>query len=132
MLRALNRWEIRLLVSQRLAASVRRFDAAAIEELATPLSPSEPADMTWYFDQQRLVQTGQPSNDPARFAALRRAFAMQRYWALYRMWKERGDAALYDATSPRLSTAMEVEDGRVTYHVLPHDYLHLSSLVGTA
>lgn len=132
LLRALNRWEMRLLVPQRLAASVRRFDAAAIEELASRLSPSEPADMTWYFDQQRLVKTGQPSSDPARFAALRRAFAMQRYWALYRTWKERGDAALYDATSPMLSTAMDVDDGRVTYHVLPYDYLRLAALVGTA
>ena len=132
LLRALNRWEIRLLVSHRLAASVRHFESAAIEELASPLSPSAPADMNWYFDQQRLVKTGRPSDDPTRFAALRRAFAMQRYWALYRMWKERGDAALYDVTSPMLSTAMDVEDGRVTCHVLPHDYLRLTSLVGTA
>ena len=132
LLRALNRWEIRLLVSARLETSVRRFESAAIEELASPLSPSEPADMNWYFDQQRLVKTGRPSDDPTRFAALRRAFAMQRYWALYRIWKERGDGALYDATSPMLSTAMDVEDGRVTCHVLPHDYLRLTSLVGTA
>ena len=63
---------------------------------------------------------------------MRRAFAVQRYWALYRTWKDTGDASLYEATSPLLSAAMEVEEGRVTRHVLPYDYLRLTSLVGTA
>ena len=88
LLRALPRWEIRLLVPDRLAASVRRFEAAAIEELASPIAPSEPADLRWYFEQQRLVNTGRASDDPARFASLRRAFAVQRYRALYRTWKD--------------------------------------------
>ena len=132
LLRALSRWEIRLLVSGRLAASVRRFEAAAIEELASPLPPSGPSDLNWYFEQQRLLKAGHASTDPTRFAALRRAFAMQRYWALYRTWKESGEGVLYEATSPMLSTAMDVEDGRVTCHVLPYDYLRLTSLAGTA
>jgi hypothetical protein len=34
--------------------------------------------------------------------------------------------SLYDATSPLLSDAMEVEEGRVTRHVLPYDYLRLT------
>jgi hypothetical protein len=119
-------------VSDRLAASVRRFEAAAIEELASPLPPSGPSDLNWYFDQQRLMKAGHASTDPTRFAALRRAFALQRCWALYRTWKESGAGVLYEATSPMLSAAMDVEDGRVTCHVLPHDYLRLTSLVGTA
>ena len=41
-------------------------------------------------------------------------------------------ASLYEATSPLLSAAMEVEEGRVTSHVLPYDYLRLTPLVGTA
>lgn len=132
LLRVLNRWEIRLLVSERLAASVRRFEAAAIEELASPLPPSGPSDLNWYFDQLRLVTAGGTSEDPARLASMRRAFALQRYWALYRTWKESGEGVLYEATSPMLSTAMDVEDGRVTCHVLRYDYLRLTSLVGTA
>ena len=128
----LPRWEVRLLVPDRLATSVHRFVAAAVEELTSPLAPSEPADLRWYFEQQRLVNTGRPPDDPARFAAYRRAFAVQRYRALYRTWQETGDMALYDATSPLLSDAMEVEEGRVTRHVLPYDYLRLTPLVGTA
>ena len=132
LLRRLPRWEVRLLVPDRLATSVHRFVAASVEELASPLAPSEPADLRWYFEQQRLVNTGRPPEDPARFAAYRRAFAVQRYRALYRTWQDSGDMSLYDATSPLLSDAMEVEEGRVTRHVLPYDYLRLTPLVGTA
>lgn len=132
LLRVLPRWEIRLLVPTRLATSVRRFVSAAIEELASPIALAEPPDLRWYLEQQRLVNAGCASHDPTRFAALRRAFAVQRYRALYRTWQDTGDSSLYEATSPLLSTAMEVEEGRVTRHVLPHDYLCLTTLVGTA
>ena len=132
LLRVLPRWEIRLLVPARLAPRVRRFVSAAIEELASPIASSEPTDLRWYFEQQRLVNAGRASDDPTRFAALRRAFSVQRYRALYRTWQDNGDMSLYDATSPLLSAAMEVEEGRVTKHVLPHDYLRLTTLVGTA
>jgi hypothetical protein len=132
LLRTLPRWEVRLLVPARLATSVRRFETAAVEELASPLGPSEPVDLRWYFEQQRLVNAGRAPDDPARYAALRHAFAVQRYRALYRTWQDTGDMSLYEATSPLLSAAMDVEEGRVTSHVLAHDYLRLTALVGTA
>lgn len=132
LLRALRRWEIRLLVPARLAGALPGFEAAALEELASPLAPSEPADLRWYFDQVGRVSAGHPSEDPARFASLRRAFAIQRYWALYRTWRAEGDGRLYEATSPLLRAAMDADEGRVTPHVLTHDYLRLTALVGTA
>jgi hypothetical protein len=43
-----------------------------------------------------------------------------------------GTTPVFDAASPLLSAAMDADDGRVTRHVLEHDYLRLATLVGTA
>ena len=55
-----------------------------------------------------------------------------RFRALYRAWLERGDPVLEATLSPVLRDAIERRTGRIEHHVLPHAYLHLAPLVGTA
>ena len=58
--------------------------------------------------------------------------ASPRYQALYRAWRLHGQRILDAASSPVLADALERRTGRVDCEVLTQQYLHLSSLVGTA
>jgi hypothetical protein len=50
----------------------------------------------------------------------------------YRQWLERGEPVLDATLSPVLADALGRGTGKLECHVLPHRYLHLLDLVGTA
>ena len=68
----------------------------------------------------------------SRFSRAQSAFKSPRFQTLYRLWVEQGDAVLDATLSPVLADAIERGTGRLESHVLPHRYLHLFPLVGTA
>ena len=128
LLRMLPEWTIRLLIPSHLRSAQLRYEQAFREQVGTPLRRPVIEELTWFF---RTRRAGGRQSD-ARFEKARHAFASPRFRALYRTWLERGDVVLEATISPTLPEALARRRGRLECHVLPHTYLHLSSLVGTA
>jgi hypothetical protein len=84
--------------------------------------------LRWYFHARQAPSLGADE----RFDQAARAFSAPRFRVLYRVWLERGDTVLDATLSPVLADKIERQAGQLECHVLPHQYLHLSSLVGTA
>jgi hypothetical protein len=129
---ALGLWTIRVLSPRPFKWVVTSFEAAAYDQLAKPLRPSEVDELRWLFRQRRAAASSGPDADPTRIAAASKAFRAPRFQALYRRWREAADPALWMTQSPAFPDAIERGDGRIECLDLPHTYMHLSSLVGTA
>jgi hypothetical protein len=129
---ALSRWTIRVLLPATQSYRASSFEAAAYDQLAKPLRPSEVDELRWLFHQRKVAASFAPDVDSTRIAAASKAFRGPRFQALYRRWLEAGDPALWLSQSPTFRDALERGDGRIECVVLPHSYLHLSSLIGTA
>jgi hypothetical protein len=128
LLRSLKTWTIRLLIPPHFARTAKAYQAAFREQLAMPLRPSNMDDLRWYFDARRQ---GRPHGDE-RFDQAERAFNAPRFRALYRAWLARGEPVLDATLSPTLADKIERGTGQLECHVLAHQYLHLTPLVGTA
>jgi len=128
LLRAIPAWSIRLLVPRHLAATESAYRSAFEEQLASPLRPIVLDELRWYF---RARHAG-PSAADERFHHAVRAFGAPRFGALYRTWLERGEPVLDATLSPTLREVIDRGAGSVDWHVLPHRYLHLLPMVGTA
>lgn len=130
--RALGQWTIRLLFPRTHRCVATSFEAAAYQQLATPLRPSEVDELRWLSRQRKAVRSDTLDPDSARMAAASKAFQAPRFQALYRRWLEVGDSALWLAESRTFLDAIERGDGRIECIALPHSYMHLSSLIGTS
>jgi hypothetical protein len=132
LLRLLPAWAIRVLVPQHLAPAIPRYAAAFRDELAAPPSMATVEQARWYF-RERAARARAPTSLPdERFDRATRAFASPRFRALYEAWRRAGERALDAVYSPILSEALTRGTGRLETYVLPHRYLHLLPLVGTA
>ena len=67
-----------------------------------------------------------------RFYKARDAFSAPRFKALYRVWKQDGEAAFAACSSHALDDAVTAGAGRVETLELGHRYGHLSPLVAVA
>ena len=132
LLRALPEWELRLLVPRHLLEAAPLFAQAAREELSRPLRLDDVAELRWYFRQQDQVERGGAPDDFQRFRRACRAFRAPRFHVLYRLWKKSGDEPVDATVSAVLEDKIARRRGRVTSHVLPHAYVHLAPLVGSA
>ena len=132
LLRALPTWEIRLLIPRHLTKAAAVFEAAAREELASPLHLDDVDELGWFFKQQRASEEGAVPEDGARFRRARQHFHEPRFRTLYRMWKKNGSRLVHGTASPVLEDALERGRGRLSTFPLTHSYHHLASLVGTA
>jgi hypothetical protein len=132
LLRPLIQWTIRVLVPQPFSRAVRVFGHAAREELATPIAPSVADELEWLFAerQRRQLRVSEPGD--ARFRSATMAYRAPRFRALYRMWEQRGNSAIWEAQSATLRDALQRGSGRVEFVRLTHQYCHLCSLVGVA
>ena len=119
---------VRLLVPRHKTDAVPLYKAAFHEHFVSPLRPSLVDDVRWYFQARR----NPPAGADERFDQATRAFGAPRFHALYRAWLERGDSVLEATLSTTLADAIARETGRLECHVLPHRYVHLLPLVGTA
>lgn len=132
LMRPLYRWTIRVLVPAPFSRNIRLFGHAAREELATPLTRGVAEGLEWFFAERRRRQNT-PSEPPdERFRSALSAYRAPRYQALYRMWLQAGNPAIWSAQSIALRDALQRGDGRVEFVRLTHQYCHLSSLVGVA
>ena len=126
--RALPTWTLRLLVPRHLRGALPAYRLAFREHVATPLRPSVLDELRWYF----RARTSDSSHETERLDQAARAFGAPRFRALHRAWLERGEPALDATLSPVLADAIDRGAGTLDCHVLPHRYLHLLNLVGTA
>ena len=128
LLRTLPTWTIRLLIPRHFEEVVGVYRAAFQEQLAMPLRPVNLDDLRWYFHARQA----RPRDADERFDQAARAFSAPRFGVLYRAWLERGDPVLDATLSPVLADKIARQAGQLECHVLPHEYLQLSPLVGTA
>ena len=132
LLRHLYRWTIRVLMPAPFTSAIRLFGHAARETLATPLPPSNAEVLPSVFrERQRRRHTPTEPTDP-KLQSLWHAYSAPRFRALFRVWQQRGDSAVWDAQSSRLRDMLQDGQGRVEFVKLTHQYCHLSSLVGVA
>ena len=128
LLRALPAWRIRVLIPCHKTDAIGLYKAAFQEQLASPLRPTVLEDLRWYFHTRKAP----PDGAHERFDQAVRAFGAPRFQALYRAWLERGEQVLDATLSTTLADAVGRETGDLECHVLPHRYVHLLPLVGTA
>lgn len=132
LLRPLTRWTIRVLVPAPFAKAIPVFGHAARETLATPMTPAVAEGVRQYFHERKQRQET-PSEPPDRgFRSTGQAYGTPRFQALFRVWQQEGDPAIWAAQSVSLKDALERHTGRVEFVRLSRQYLHLSSLVGVA
>lgn len=127
-LRALPAWTLRLVAPPDLPGVADRAKKVVEQHLMSPLQPVTVDEMRWYFEQLRSPA---PSDMP-RFERDRRAFSSPRAQAVYKLWKQDGEAALVRVGSHAIRQAVESGRGRVEVLELGHRYGHLSPLAGSA
>jgi hypothetical protein len=133
LLRALPAWTLRIVVPPHFPDIAQRSKQVIWNQLLTPLRTETLDELRWYFDQVRSHPTPSRSNDlDERFYRARDAFCAPRFNALYRVWKEDGEAALAAAGSRAISDAVDADAGRVETLGLGHRYGHLSPLAAVS
>jgi hypothetical protein len=128
LLRVLPSWCVRVLVPRHVTDAQAPYRRAFTEHLGEPLPIETVDELRWYFGARRA---GHGDRDERYFDA-HLGFARPRFHVLYEVWQERGDRVLDAATSPVLRDALVRGTGALEFHVLPHPYMHLLPLVGTA
>ena len=132
LLRPLLGWTIRVLMPAPFADAIRVFGHAARETLAAPLEPATAEGLQWFFRERQRRQESPLQAPDDRFRSAAVAYRAPRFRALFRMWQQEGDAAVWAAQSVVLRDALQRGEGRVEFIKLTHQYFHLSSLVGVA
>jgi hypothetical protein len=127
-LRALPAWALRLWVPPHKTPAIRTYEAAFREQLLTPLRPALLNELRWYFRARQQ----EPRQSNEQFDQDARAFGVPRFRVLYEAWQQRGDSVLEATLSHVLTDAVARGSGRLEIYVLPHTYLRLLPLVGTA
>ncbi len=128
LLRGLREWTVRLLLPRHLVKARVQYEAAAIDELASPLRPAAIEELRWFFEQREGTRVG----DPKRYRRAEAAFGSARFRALFRAWRQRGDRVLEELASAVLADTLERGDGRLESQVLARQYFHLTPLVGSS
>jgi hypothetical protein len=128
LLRGLPGWTIRVLVPRHLTDAAALHREAFAEHLTRPLPGEVVDEMRWYF---RACRDGGVDLDE-RYYRAQTAFAGPRFRALYRRWLMDGERVLDAVMSPVLVDVVARRVGVLECKVLPHQYLHLLPLVGTA
>lgn len=126
--RSLSSWSVRVLFPRHVTDAQAAYRSAFMEQLATPLPTETVNELRWYFMARRTATGGEDE----RYFDAQIGFARPRFEALHHAWREQGDRVLDAATSHVLGDAVGRGAGGFEYHVLPHPYLHLLPLVGSA
>lgn len=127
-LRALSAWTLRLVAPPDLPGVADRARKVVEQHLMSPLRSVTLDEMRWYFEQLRSAS---PTDVP-RLERARRAFSSPQAQAVYRLWKQEGEAALVSVGSDAIRQAVESGRGRIEILELGHRYGHLSPLATTA
>lgn len=132
LLKWVTEWTIRVLLPRRLKKAAALYRYAVRDAFLTPLTPREVEELDWYFRARRgeLVYPSRDRDLDITTAAKR--FGAARFEALYREWLRRDWRALWAMQSPTLRDQLQRGEGRVEFVELPHQYLQLTPLIGTA
>jgi hypothetical protein len=132
LLKAVDEWTIRVLISRRLRRAVTLYRYAVRDAFLMPLQPRDVRELDWYF-RARRGELVCPSADPdLNVATAARKYGAARFEALYRVWLQRGEQALWAMQLPLLRDNIQRGWGRVEFAQLPHQYLQLTPLIGTS
>ena len=126
--RTLSSWSVRVLVPRHVTDAATPYRNAFVEQLATPLPIETTNELRWYFTARRTAK----AHEDERYFDAQVGFARPRFHALHQVWLEQGDRVLDAATSHVLRDVVARGTGGLEVHVLPHPYLHLLPLVGSA
>ena len=131
LLAALPAWTLRIVVPPELETLGTRCQNLVKEELASPVRDQVATALKRYFEQRRAHEIdGARIDDEESYYLARSGFRAPRFQMLYRRWLREGDAALEYASSRAIAAAIERGSGRVECVVLPHQYRHLSPVLG--
>jgi hypothetical protein len=133
LLRALPAWTLRIVVPPQFPDIAQRAKQVVWNQLLTPLRTETLDELRWYFEQARTHPAPSRCADlDERFYRARDAFSAPRFKALYRVWKQDGEAVLAGAGTRTVDDAVKAGAGRVETLQLGHRYGHLSPLVNVA
>jgi hypothetical protein len=133
LLRAMPAWTLRIVVPPQFPDIGQRAKQVVWNQLMTPLKAEMLDELRWYFEQTRAHPAPSRCADlDERFYKARDAFSAPRFKALYRVWKQDGEAAFATCSSHGLDDAVTAAAGRVETLELGHRYGHLSPLVAVA
>jgi hypothetical protein len=133
LLRAFRAWTLRIVVPPQFPDVAQQAKQAFWNQLMTPLRTETLDELRWYFEQTRSDPTASRRTEPdERFRRARESFSAPRFRALYRAWRQDGEAALAEAGSQRISDAVKAGAGQVETLESGHRYGHLSPLVAVA
>lgn len=132
LLRTVPAWTVRVLMPPHLLGATALYEAAARDELATPLRPATVEELHWYFERRRDGVAAHVLSADARYQRACAMFGAPRFRALYRTWRRYEPWVLDATTSPVTADALARGTGRIECHVLAYTYQHLSSLVSTS
>jgi hypothetical protein len=127
LLRALPAWTLRIVVPPQFPNIAQRAKQVVWNQLLTPLRSETLDELRWYFEQARTHPAPSRCDDlDERFYKAREAFSAPRFKALYRVWKQDGEAALAAAGSHPINDAVKSDSGQVETLELGHRYGHLA------
>jgi hypothetical protein len=123
-------WTLRLALPRSLTQAYECYQHVLCEEWERPIEPHVVDELIWYFERRRRMPLDRyPFLADPRFETAASAFRGARFDRLYRRWWRGGAAALSDATSRAVRSALARGSGRVEYLTLNHGYEHLSPVV---
>ena len=127
-LRAMPSWTLRLVAPPDLPSVGDGARRVVEQHLMSPLRPITVGEMRWHFEQLRSAAP----TDMLRFERARRAFSNPHSQAVYKLWKQDGEAALVSVGSDAIRQAVAAGRGRVEVLDLGHRYGHLSPLAAVS
>jgi hypothetical protein len=133
LLAVLPAWTLRFVAPPDLETLATRCANLVREDLASPVRQKVFDRLKWYFGQRRAHEIdGARIENEEMYYLSRAGFRARRFQVLYKRWLREGDAALEYAASRAIADAIERGSGRVETVILPHQYRHLSPVLGTA
>jgi hypothetical protein len=128
----LSAWTLRLAFPRSLPEVYEAYRQVLREQWETPLQPHTIDELLWYFERRRSVPPDRyPFPPDARFERAASTFRGPRFDRLYRRWRCGGAAALSDAASRAISSALASGAGRIECLTLNHAYEHLSPVANS-
>ncbi len=132
LLRWVDEWTVRVLLPRRFRKAVALYRYAVRDAFLIPLTPREVDELDWYFRARRGEVVCPSADRDLDVTTTARKFGAARFDALYRVWQQRGVQALRAMQTPALRDQLQRGEGRVEFAELPHQYLQLAPLIGTA
>ena len=122
--------DLRVIVPRRFHKATALYRYAFRDAFCMPLEPRETEELEWYF-RARDGELMCPSPDPdLDLLTARRKYNTARFEALYRVWQQRGEQALWSARATTLRERLQRGIGRLEFVDPRRQYLQLTPLVG--